>query len=88
MGRFNKQTGEFTAKPSTMKSLERFYQSPTPLPVYRRGTSVEVFLGAGWGKGTVEHSDKARCVVYLKIGSRRVTCYDARNLREYTPSKK
>lgn len=84
MGRFNKQTGEFTPKPSSVKASERMQQPPTPLPVYRRGTPVEVFIGAGWGKGTVELSDKNRCTVLLKTGQRRVTCYDARNLRTYT----
>lgn len=81
MGRFNKQTGEFTPKPSTVKAGERMQQPSTPLPVLRKGTQVSVFLGAGWGKGTVEWSDKVRCVVFLKIGSRRVTCYDARNIK-------
>lgn len=87
MGRFLKD-GEFKPKPSTVKAGERMQQSPTPLPIFRRNTNVEVFIGAGWGKGTVEHSDKVRCVVFLKIGQRRVTCYDARNIREYTPNKK
>ncbi len=82
MGRFNRQTGEFTPKPSTVKAGERMQQDPTPLPVYRKGTPVKVYIGAGWGKGTVEYSDKARCVVFLKIGSRRVSCYDRRNLQE------
>jgi hypothetical protein len=88
MGRFNRQTGEFTAKPSTLKAVERMYQNPTPLPVFRKGTQVQVFCGAGWLRGTVEFSSRDRCVVFLKIGSRRVICYDARNLKEYTPSKK
>jgi hypothetical protein len=88
MGRFNRQTGEFTPKPSTVKAGERMQQAPTPLPVFRRGTPVEVFIGAGWGKGSVEQSDRNRCVVFLKIGQRRVVCYDARNVREYTPSSK
>ena len=84
MGRFNKLTGEFTAQPSTMKALERMYKPATPMPVFRKGTAVKVFLGAGWGKGKVEYSDKVRCVVFIKIGSRRVTCYDARNIMEDT----
>ena len=84
MGRFNRQTGEFTAKPSTLKAVERMYQPSTPMPIFRKGTAVKVFLGAGWGKGRVEHSDKVRCVVFLKIGSRRVICYDARNIMEDT----
>lgn len=87
MGRFLKG-GEFKPKPSTLKAGERMQQAPTPLPVFRRGTPVEVFIGAGWGKGAVEYSDKIRCVVFLKIGQRRVTCYDSRNIRTYTPSSK
>jgi len=82
MGRFNKLTGEFTAKPSTMKALERMYKPATPMPIFRKGTVVKVFIGAGWGKGRVEYSDKVRCIVFLKIGSRRVIVYDARNIME------
>lgn len=59
-------------------------QLPTPLPVFRKGTPIKAYIGAGWGKGVVEYSDKHRCVVYLKIGNRRVTVYDARNLIEDT----
>ena len=84
MGRFNRETGEFTAKPSTLKAVERMYQNPTPLPIFRKGTQVQAFCGAGWLRGTVEFSDRDRCVVFLKIGSRRVTVRDARNLKEAT----
>ena len=81
MGRFLRD-GEFKPKPSTVKAGERMQQPPTPLPVFRKGTPVKAFLGAGWGKGVVEYSDKVRCVVFLKIGSRRITVYDARNLQQ------
>ena len=81
MGRFLKD-GEFKPKPSTVKAGERMQQPPTPLPVFRKGTPVKAFLGAGWSKGVVEYSDKVRCVVFLKIGSRRITVYDARNLQQ------
>ncbi|WGL30669.1 transcription elongation factor [Synechococcus phage S-CRES3] len=81
MGRTLKD-GTFKPKPSATKASERMLQPATPLPIFRKGSQVKVFLGAGWGKGRVEYSDKVRCVVYLKIGSRRVTCYDARNLKE------
>jgi hypothetical protein len=84
MGRFNRQTGEFTAKPSTLKAMERMYQPSAPMPIFRKGTPVKAYLGSGWGKGKVEHSDKVRCVVFLKIGSRRVIVYDARNIMEDT----
>ena len=81
MGRFLRD-GEFKPKPSALKAYERMPQPPTPLPVYRKGTPVKVFIGAGWGRGTVEYSDKHRCTVYFKIGSRRVTVYDARNIQQ------
>lgn len=88
MGRFSKTTGEFTPKPSTIKAGERMQQAPTPLPVFRRNANVEVYMGCGWAKGAVESSDRTRCVVLLRIGQRRTVVYDARNLREYTPSSK
>jgi len=81
MGRMLKD-GTYKPKPSALKASERMSQPPHPLPVFRKGSQVQVFIGAGWGKGTVEYSDRDRCVVFLKIGSRRVTCYDARNLKE------
>lgn len=81
MGRFLRD-GEFKPKPSALKASERMQQPPTPLPVYRKGTPVKVFCGSGWLAGSVEYSDKSRCVVFLKIGSRRVTAYDARNIKQ------
>ena len=74
--------GTYKPKPSAVKASERMLQPAHPLPVFRKGTQIKVFLGAGWSKGRVEYSDRDRCVVFLKIGSRRVTCYDARNLIE------
>lgn len=55
------------------------------MPIFRKGTPVKAYLGSGWGKGKVEYSDKVRCVVFLKIGSRRVIVYDARNIMEDSP---
>jgi hypothetical protein len=80
MGRFNRETGEFTPKPSTIKAGERMQQPPTPLPILRKGTPVKAYIGAGWGKGVVEYSDKQRCVVLLAVGNRRISIYDSRNL--------
>lgn len=80
MGKIAKD-GSFTAKPSTNKAIQRLYENATPLPVYSRNTAVEVYVGAGWSKGVVEFSDSDRCVVFLKIGSRRITCYDSRCIR-------
>jgi hypothetical protein len=73
--------GTYKPKPSAVKASERMLQPAHPLPVFRKGTQIKVFCGSGWMTGTVEHSDRDRCVVFLKIGSRRVICYDARNIK-------
>lgn len=80
MGRFNRQTGEFTAKPSVMKKIERMYGPIEFQNALRKGTQVKVFMGAGWEKGTLVEWTKNRVVVRTSRGSRNVTCYDARNL--------
>ena len=80
MGRFNKQTGEFKAKPSVMKKIERMYGPIEFENALRKGTQVKVFIGAGWEKGSVVEWTKNRVVVRTNRGSRNVTCYDARNL--------
>jgi len=46
----------------------------------RKGTSVKVFMGAGWEKGTVVQWDKSRVTVRLNRGNKTVVCHDARNL--------
>ena len=80
MGRFNRQTGEFTAKPSIMKKIERMYGSIQFENALRKGTQVKVFLGAGWEKGALVEWTKSRVVVRLARGNRNVTVYDSRNL--------
>ena len=80
MGRFNKKTGEFTAKPSIMKKIERLYGPIEFQTALRKGTLVKVFVGAGWEKGTVTEWTKSRVSVRLNRGSRTVICHDARNL--------
>ena len=80
MGRFNKQTGEFTPKPSTVKKTERMYGSIQFQNALRKGTNVKVFMGAGWEKGTVVQWEKSRCTVRLNRGNKNVVCHDSRNL--------
>jgi len=80
MGRFNSKTGEFTAKPSTMKKIERLYGPIEFQTALRKGTNVKVFMGAGWEKGTIIEWSKKRCMVRLNRGNRNVVCYDSRNL--------
>ena len=79
MGRFLKD-GEFKAKPSIMKKIERMYGSIEFQQALRKGTNVKVFLGAGWEKGTVVEWSKSRVTVRLSRGNCNVTCHDSRNL--------
>ena len=80
MGKFNRQTGEFTAKPSVQKKIERMYGPTTFDMALRKGTPVKVFMGAGWEKGSVMEWTKNRVTVRLARGSKTVVCHDARNL--------
>lgn len=48
---------------------------------YSKGQSVDVYMGAGWAKGTIQDSGRDRCVVWLAQAQRSVTVYDNRNLR-------
>ena len=81
MGRFNRQTGEFTAKPSIMKKIERMYGPISFENALRKGTQVKAYLGSGWEKGSIVEWTKNRVVVRLARGNRNVTVYDARNLQ-------
>ena len=80
MGRFNRETGEFTPKPSVLKKTERMYGPRTFETALRKGTSVKVFMGAGWEKGAVTEWTKTRVTVRLARGNRTTVCHDARNL--------
>ena len=62
---------------------QRLSKLATPMPIFRRGTPVSVYMGAGWEKGTVTESTKDRCTVRLSRGTNRVrTCFDARNIKQ------
>lgn len=86
MGRFLKD-GSFKSKPSTQKNLEWMAQKPQPMRVFRKGTSVRVFMGAGWANAKVEYSTTQSCVVYIKQGNKRVTVYDRRNIKDASNDK-
>lgn len=63
------------------KEVERMLGPRHPLPIYRRGQSVRVYMGAGWAKGTVDQSDRNGCTVYLSQLRRTTRCHDARNIQ-------
>lgn len=60
---------------------ERLAGRPHPLPVFRKGATVSVYLGSGWAAGYVTDSSRDRCTVHLAKGQRSVTCNDARNIK-------
>ena len=60
---------------------QRLATRPFPLPLFTKGTKVQVFMGAGWSIGHVEESNQARCSVKLKVGNKPVTVHDARCVR-------
>jgi hypothetical protein len=45
----------------------------------RTGSTVKVFMGAGWDKGTVHMVSGSSCCVQL--AKRMVTVYDLRNIK-------
>lgn len=62
---------------------ERLSRPATPMPIFRRGTPVSIYMGAGWEKGTVTESTKRHCSVRLSRGTNRTrTCFDARNIKQ------
>lgn len=59
---------------------DRWQKKPHPMPIFRKGTTVKVQMGAGWSKGTVRSSDRDRCTVWLTREQKSTTTYDARNI--------
>ena len=60
---------------------ERLSGPIKPLPVFPRGTVVKVYIGAGWGKGTVQESSRDSCTIWLSQQRRTTRCHDARNIQ-------
>ena len=72
--------GTFKPKPSATKKSERMLGPIEFQTALRKGTSVKVFVGAGWEKGSIVEWSKNRVVVRAARGGRQIRCYDARNL--------
>jgi hypothetical protein len=60
---------------------ERLSKPSFPLPILRRNTKVQVYLGAGWSTGYVLKSKQDSCQVTLTMGNRTITVFDARSIR-------
>ena len=74
--------GDVKFKPSTLKAVEWMQQDPLPMRVMRKQTSVKVFMGAGWDKGTVVEWRASGITVYLPRKKKTVTVRDNRNIKE------
>ena len=72
--------GTFKPKPSATKKSQRMLGPIQFETALRKGTSVKVFMGAGWEKGSVVQWEKSRVTVRLNRGNKTVVCHDARNL--------
>lgn len=81
MGRFNKETGAFTPKPSVMKRIEFMQQEPQPLRSVARGTEVHVRMGAGWSKAYVVSWSKTCVTAQLARDKKHVHVFDNRSIR-------
>lgn len=72
--------GTVKYKASAYKEAERLAKEPFPLPRLRAGTTVKVYMGCGYSKGQVIHSDQVSCTVKLAVGNRTVVVRDARSI--------
>ena len=73
---------DYKAKKKALEQAAWMNQPPHPLPIMRKGTTVQVFRGAGWSKGSVIFSQKDKCVVRLYQGDKTVTVYDRRSIKQ------
>jgi hypothetical protein len=72
--------GTVKYKASAYKEGERLAKDPFPLPHLSKGTTVKVYMGCGYSKGQVIHSDQTSCSVRLVVGNRTVVVRDARSI--------
>lgn len=74
--------GTMKPKPSALKASEWYQQDPLPMRVMRKQTSVKVYTGAGWEKGSVVEWKANGITVYLPRKKKNVTVRDNRNIKE------
>ena len=72
----------FMEKKKALDSAAWMNQPPHPIPIFRRGTTVSVFRGAGWSKGVVVKSSKNACMVKLEQTGNTISVYDRRSIKE------
>lgn len=76
-----KQSGDTAQKRKALEHAAWMNRAPNPLPVFIKGSSVQVYRGAGWSAGDVVDSSPHSCVVKLKQTREDVRVYDARCIR-------
>lgn len=71
-----------TGRTRTMATdLGRWKRKISDFAHRRVGDSCQVFMGAGWTRGTVIDKRQNAVLVQLNGSKRQVMCYDARNLK-------
>lgn len=61
-------------------------QAPTPMPVFLKDQTVQIYGGCNWIQGRVILSSAANCLVNLSRGDRMVKICDARCIRTHGKS--
>lgn len=56
-------------------------QKPNPLPVFRKGQMVSIYMGSGWSQGRVVSSTPKGCCVSVTRPDKIVNVYDARCIK-------
>jgi len=76
--------GTIKYKKAALEAAAWMNQPPNPLPVFRKGETVQVYRGSGWSKGKVVMSSPKGCQVRLSMPDRTVSVYDARCIKPYS----
>ena len=76
------KTSNYTQKKKALDNAAWMNQPPHPIPIFRRGTKVSVFRGAGWSKGEVVKSTKTACHIKLEQTGNTISVYDRRSIKE------
>jgi hypothetical protein len=71
----------YAAQKKAIENAAWMNQPPHPLPVFRKGSKVNVFRGAGWSAGLVLDSSRDGCTIKIIQSGQTVRVYDARSIK-------